>query len=210
MIDSITQKYKDLPYMTHEQAMYMRDIILENKCQQLCELGTYLGKSATYFSAILKEQGYGKLTTFDLTYPERKFTIEQLLKEFDLVEYVKVVKSVGGYTWDLAEMILNNVDEKFDFCYIDGGHTFLHTGMGFVLVDILMKPGGIVVFDDVYWTVENNPTAFVNIKVMSDEEKAVAGVKRVCDTIVANRNYELIDDVNKFNWLVYRKNAGFV
>ena len=210
MIDIITQKYKDLPYMSHEQASYVRNIILENKCQNLCELGTHFGKGAAYFGAILKEQGRGKLTTFDLSYPEKSTTAEQLLEEFNLTDYVKVVRSVGGYTWDLAEMILKGVDEKFDFCYIDGGHTFLFTGMGFVLVDILMKPGGIVVFDDVHWTVKDNPTAFVNIKVMSDEEKAVAGVKRVCDIIVANRNYKLIDTVNKFNWLVYRKNSGLV
>lgn len=191
--------------MSHEQATYMRELILKNKCQNLCELGTYVGKSATYFGAILKEQGNGKLTTFDLTYPEKNPRVETLLKEFNLTEYVKVVRSVGGYTWDLAEMILKGVDEKFDFCYIDGGHTFLFTGMGFVLVNILMKSGGIVIFDDVYWTIENNPNAFVNIKVMSDEEKAIAGVKRVCDTIVANSGYTLIDNVNRFNWLVYRK-----
>jgi len=97
-ITSITEKYANLPYMKHDQALLMREIIQQNKFKNLCELGHFHGKSSIYLGAILEEQGFGKLTTFDVTWSEKLTPrIHNLINEFSLEEYVTPVVTTEGY-----------------------------------------------------------------------------------------------------------------
>jgi predicted O-methyltransferase YrrM len=205
MLKQITQKYEKLNYMNHKQALYLRDLILSKNLQNLCELGHYHGKSSAYLASILSERGSGKLTTYDLLATVVKPGINDLLSEFNLQQYVDIIISREGYIWDLAKRIQNNPENKFDFCYIDGGHTFESTGLGFVLVNILMKPGGYIVFDDVKWTINNSPVLFNFYKNLSDEQKNANGVEMVCDLIIPHHGYELIENNTELNWAVFKK-----
>jgi predicted O-methyltransferase YrrM len=56
-------------------------------------------------------------------------------------------------------MIKKNRKPIFDFCYLDGGHTFDVTALGVSLLSILMKPGGILILDDLNWSIAKSPTA---------------------------------------------------
>ena len=191
--------------MKHSQAVYLRDLILSKNLQNLCELGHYHGKSSAYLASILSEQGYGRLTTFDLAATVVKPSIHDLLSEFNLHQYVETVISAEGYIWDLANRIKENPENKFDFCYIDGGHTFESTGLGFVLVNILMKQGGHIVLDDVKWTINNSPALFNFYKNLTDTQRNANGVEMVCDIIIPSLGYELVDRNVGLNWAVYKK-----
>jgi predicted O-methyltransferase YrrM len=211
-LNEITEKYKNLRYMKHEQAVYLRDLIHQNKFKNLCELGHFHGKSSIYIGSILEEQGFGQLTTFDILSTKRSPNINNLINEFSLENYVKPIVSVEGYAWDLANLVKAD-SEKFDFCYIDGGHTFESTLIAFVLIDILMQPGGIIVFDDLNWTVANSVAtlgpAILNIPMYQGNtliQKITPGVKLVCDLIVPHYNYSLIEIVEEFDWAIFRKN----
>jgi predicted O-methyltransferase YrrM len=208
-LNDISKKYNDLPYMTHEQALYMRDLILKYKCKSLCELGTFHGKSSVYIGSILEEQGLGHLYTFDVK--KRTPAIFDLLKEFDLENFVTPIISEEGYTWDLSD-IIQKQERKFDFCYIDGGHTFESTALAFILTDILLEPGGIIVFDDVYWTVEKSIKKYgskilsiYTYRTSTPKQKIIPQVKMVCDVIIPNYRYTLIEELERFNWRVYQK-----
>jgi predicted O-methyltransferase YrrM len=208
-LNEISKKYNDLPYMTHEQALYMRDLILNYKCKSLCELGTLHGKSSVYIGSILEEQGIGHLYTFDLI--RATPSVFDLLKEFYLEKFVTPIVSPEGYTWDLSD-IIQKQERKFDFCYIDGAHTFESTALAFILTDILLEPGGIIVFDDVYWTVEKSIKKYGS-KILSIypyrystlKQKMIPQVKMVCDVIIPNYRYTLIEELEHFNWRVYQK-----
>jgi len=63
--------------------------------------------------------------------------------------------------------------QRVQFAFIDGWHTFDHTLIDFFFIDQMLQPGGIVVLDDV----------------------AYPAIRRVCDFILTNRNYEIIDSV---------------
>lgn len=211
-INSITEKYKNLNYMRHEQAVYLKDLIHQNKFKNLCELGHFHGKSSVYIGSILEEQGFGQLTTFDLLPTKLSPNINELIQEFSLENYVKPIVSMEGYAWDLANLVKADA-EKFDFCYIDGGHTFESTLIAFVLIDILMKPNGIIVFDDLNWTVLQSIStlgpAILNIPMYRGNtyiQKTTPGVKMVCDLIIPHYNYSLIEIVDQFDWAVFRKN----
>lgn len=62
-----------------------------------------------------------------------------------------------SYNWTLSSLCLEN-DDLFDLVYLDGAHSFFHDGLATVLVKKLIKPNGILIFDDVYWTYDNSPT----------------------------------------------------
>jgi predicted O-methyltransferase YrrM len=199
--------------MTHDQALYMRDIILKYRCKNICELGHFHGKSSIYIGSILEEQGHGKLTTFDWTKTRVTPSIADLIKEFDLENYITPTVSAEGYTWDLAALIKADV-EKFDFCYIDGGHTFESSTLAFVLTDILLEKNGIVIFDDLYWTADQSVkhwgvrlNSIIEYKNLTDRERLVPPVKMICDIILPHYDYSLLDVVDQLGWIIYQKNS---
>lgn len=206
-INDITNKYENLPWMNEDQALYIRKIIQQYKCKNLCELGHLHGKSSIYIGAILEEQGFGKLTTFDSCYNDSSPNIQSLIKEFGLENFIEPVLSFEGYHWDLAKHI-NEKKSKFDFCYFDGCHTFNSTGLAFTLVDLLLDKGGIVIFDDYIWTIEDHPAVLdiIGYQYSTAEQIKTSQVKMVCDVIVQNYNYSLIEIVDDLNWAIYQKN----
>lgn len=47
---------------------------------------------------------------------------------------------------------LEQKDQKIDFAFVDGWHTFDYTLVDFFFIDKMLKVGGIVAFDDANWT----------------------------------------------------------
>jgi len=190
--------------MTHDHALYLRDIILSNGFSSLCELGYYHGKSTSYLAAILKEQGFGTLHTFDKVQNQVKPNVDELLKFFNLEEFVTKTVAEKSFNWELGKLIKDNDGPIFDFCYIDGGHDFHNTALAFVLIDQLLKPNGMIVFDDTTWIAENNSNDYAKIyPYMCEEESKLATVGFVCDHIVPKFKYKELPKV--FDWRIFTK-----
>jgi predicted O-methyltransferase YrrM len=98
---------------------------------------------------------------------------------------------------------------QFDLCYFDGGHTWDPTGLGFVLVDMLLRPGGCIVFDDLEWTVEaamqNRSTVPEHWLALSAEERATPAVKLVFDLLVPHLGYTDLRTANGGQWGIAHK-----
>jgi hypothetical protein len=62
---------------------------------------------------------------------------------------------------------------RAQLAFIDGWHTYDHTLVDFFYLDRILEPGGIVVFDDVGYP----------------------AIRRVCDFVLTNRAYELVEGV---------------
>lgn len=58
-------------------------------------------------------------------------------------------KTFDSYCWTLSKLM--DEGKQFDFAYIDGAHTLHHDGLAFCLIDRMLRPGGIVCFDDYGW-----------------------------------------------------------
>lgn len=199
--------------MTIERAELLRKVILENKFKNLCELGFLHGKSSIYIGAILEEQGFGKLTTFDIIKKNKKRIpeIHDLIREFSLENYIEVIESSEGYLWDLFTLI-DNKSKRFDFCYIDGEHTYESTALAFYLIDNLMEENGIILFDDYEWSIEkaikDNPKRlekYPHWLFTTNKQKRSLSVKMICDTLVPLNNYELLDIPHNFDWKFFKK-----
>lgn len=208
--EKVRESFDDLEYMRHAQAMIVRDLIKKHDAQDILEIGFYKGKSSAYFAAILEDLGRGHLVTIDLRSARRRTPdIRRVLRKLELMHRVTPIYAHRSYTWELAKMIQAETGPRFDLCYFDGGHHWDGTGFGFVLVDILLRPGGWIVFDDIPWTME---AAAKKRKRMPKQyrrygeiERNTPAVKLVFDLLVPRFGYTDLRIVNNGQWGIARK-----
>lgn len=203
----VTEILKGVPYMNEERADTMRSLIDEIDAADVLELGFFQGKSTAYFAAILEDRGKGHVTAIDLSSAKKRSpNIHENLSAVSLSHRVTPIFAKRSYTWEMARMIKRG--QKFDFCYLDGGHTWDMSGFGFLLVDMLLRPGGIIVLDDVHWTIANriekNPNAAAQYAKYDEDELQEPAIKLVWETIVPHLGYARTY-LESFDWGVARK-----
>lgn len=175
-------------FMKSKQGRAVYRFIIENRLGRVLELGFAHGKSTCYLAAAVDELGGdGHVTTMDqVGARERKPSIHELLAACGLSRWVTPVFADRSYTWELMKLLERDPQPRFDFVYMDGGHTWDVTGFGFLLVDRLLAPGGWILFDDLDWTVASSPNIAEAgwAKRMSDEERKTAQVRKVYELLV--------------------------
>jgi predicted O-methyltransferase YrrM len=209
-IERVTERWGETPYMRAEQAAWLRDFLPEHELRSLLELGFYHGKSSAYLAAILEERGgEGHLTTIDLVSAKNLDPcIEDLLEDLGLSHRVTPIYCEQSFTLDLRDMLAQPEPPQFDFCYIDGGHTWDVTGFAFLLVDLLMKPGGWVLFDDLDWTLAKHQRRTGQKDYATnwpEKERHMAQVRQVWDILVPARGYEDRQELTDQRWALARK-----
>lgn len=208
-ITRVDEKWGNLKYMRSGQAHFLRSFFLANGIQQVLELGFFHGKSSAYMAAILEEMQGGHLVTMDLeSAKQRHPNIEQVIGELGLEHRVTPVYAYRSFTWELGKLLEQSPVPQFDFVYIDGAHTWDGTGFAFLLVDVLLKPGGWVLFDDLDWTISKSAHASRNVSsysMYSEEEKRSKQVRKVWDVLVPSRGYINRREEPEFHWGMAQK-----
>lgn len=212
-IDRVETMFGGLEYMRHAEALLMRDFVVKHGVRDILEVGFYHGKSSAYFAAIFEDLGEGHLVTIDLENArDREPSIDKLLSKLGLEHRVTPVFAERSYTWELGRMIRATPRPQFDLCYFDGGHTWDATGFGFLLVDLLLRPGGWIIFDDLEWTIESAMPSMVKVPGhwldCSVDEQATPAVKLVFDILVPHLGYTDRRSVNSGQWGIARKPQG--
>jgi predicted O-methyltransferase YrrM len=189
-----------------ERGKILYDFILKNKIQNMLELGFAHGKSTLFAAAALDEIGSGSIITIDLKNSiNRKPNIDALLRKSELANYVKPIYADRSYTWELMKMIdegthNNSCKKTFDFCFIDGAHTWDVDGFAFFLVEKLLKPGAFILFDDLGWTIDNGMPEDVKNKALEIERKT-AQVGKIFSLLVKQHpNFINIKDDGWWGW----------
>lgn len=208
--DRVTTTWGDLKYMDLPRAEFLRDLIVSNDLQDLLELGFYKGKSSAYLGAVLEDLGRGHLTTMDrATARGHAPGIADVLADVELAHRVTPIFAHRSFTWELGTMLERTPRPQYDFCYLDGGHTWDVTGFAFLLVDMMMKPGGIILLDDLDWSIAGSPHARTpsgqkTYAAYSEDEKAAKGVRMTFEHIADHLGYR-VEEVPKFQWGIARK-----
>lgn len=192
-IEKSNEILKDVPGMIFNQAFFMDNFLKKHNLTNLLELGFAHGASSCYMASTLREMGEGHLTTIDLKGAKFRLpNIETLLDKLDLNDLVTPYYENTSYTWRLMKFIEDNDEPIFDFCYVDGAHDWYNDGFAFFLVDKLLKPGGWIIFDDMFWTFESSP-ALKNtsrVKNMPEDEKSIPHISHVFNLLVKSHpNY---------------------
>ena len=186
-INKIQKRVNGIPNMTFPIAKAVTEIIKDKNYNNILELGFNHGVSTCYLAAAIDEIGGGKITTIDRT-RAKSITpnIEELLADLELSMYVKIYYEPTSYLWRLMKILEVDATPKYNFCYIDGGHNWFDTGYAFYLVDKLLVPGGLILFDDLDWTYNISPTqkdkAYVKRK--PEEERVTPQVRKVYELLV--------------------------
>ena len=202
----ISEIVKNVPHMPAYKGKIIYEFIKSGGFQNILELGFAHGTSTCYMAAALDENGGGKITTIDLeSAKDRKPNIDDLLQKAKLSNYVTPIFSHTSYNWELMKIIQDNTAEKvcrsiFDFCFIDGAHTWEVDGFAFFLVEKLLKPGGWILFDDINWTYLNSPSLKnkESIKNLPKDYKNTPQVEKVFSLLLRQHpnfeNFRLDDD----------------
>ena len=121
---------------------YISKIILDNNYKKCLEIGMAFGVSAFY---ILSNENTN-LTSID-PYQKTQWNNNgiNLLKEFNFDDRHKCIYDKS---YQALPDLLKNGEEKYDFIFIDGWHTFDYTLIDFFYADKLLKVGGIIIIDD--------------------------------------------------------------
>lgn len=200
-IDQVRNKVKGIPHMSYSQAEEMTAIIIENKFNNILELGFKHGVSTCYMAGALDELGRGRITTIDLVNARSaEPNIDSLLGDLGFDSFVTVFYEPTSYIWRLMKMLEEDPSPRFDFCYIDGAHNWFTDGFAFFLVDRLLNPGGLIVFDDIDWTYNQSPTMKNTdiVRNMPADEKTAPHIRKVYEILVkahpAYDNFLVKDD----------------
>lgn len=206
----IKEILKGIPHTPPEDGLILYNFILENKLQNVLELGFQHGVSTLYMAAAMDDIGSGNITTIDnLTAKEVEPTIIELADRAGLNKYINPIFANSSYNWELMKFIEQNTKDNnctpiFDFCFIDGAHNWETDGFAFFLVDKLLKKDSLILFDDLYWSYSESKglkdTDFVNN--MASDEKNTPQVELIIKYLVAQHpNYEIIEIRDRWAWV---------
>ena len=164
-LDRLLQVLGDLHYpalTSPEDGEKLNRFVRESPVKNILELGFAHGTSTCYMAAGLDERGEGHITTIDReSAREREPNILTVLEHTGLAPYVEPVFAATSYNWELMKLIQRQTKGTttvpcFDFCFIDGAHSWETDGLAFFLVDKLLNPGGWILFDDLHWSYGNS------------------------------------------------------
>jgi predicted O-methyltransferase YrrM len=189
-----------------ERCTQLYDFVRERRPGRCLELGFAHGISTCYIAAALEANGAGSLTSVDnLSALERDPSAEELLARTGLRHRVELVHGRTSYTWYLRGVLRERlrggaIEPLFDFCFLDGAHSWEVDGLALLLVERLLRPGGTVVMDDLTWRFDERWPD------MPPEERALPHMTEVLDLLAApNPAFDEVRTDGDWAWL--RKSA---
>ena len=211
----IAKQLEGIPYLSVEDGKFLYNHVIKTKPKECLELGFAHGVSSCYIAAALQQNGEGHLTSVDLLSSNmRKPSIEDLLYDSGLENFVTVVREVNSYNWYLKKKIETQTVEgvcepSFDLCFIDGSKNWTIDGFAFFLVDKLLREGGTILFDDYGWSYsEHNDkqvTDGISHREMSEDQLHSPNIKLVFQLLVMQHpnysNFKIDDE----SWAWARK-----
>src|SRR5215813_3583115 len=137
---------------------------LRDRPLRILEIGSFEGRSATFFLKYLPRSTIVCIDTFQGT-PEEGYVYKLLENQmpeaearFDrnLARFANRVEKIKSRSIPALEQLIAR-GRRFDLAYIDGGHRYDDVMADSVAVWALVEPGGIVIWDDYEWAPEFAP-----------------------------------------------------
>jgi len=211
MIEKINTKGYESISTPSKKVIYFLDNILEsnNEPINVAEVGIGIGTTSIEITKRLRNND----SFYFFSYEHDVRELEYDLKNKDyckckLYPMGNTTATYDSYNWKLSSLCLEN-DRLFDLVYLDGAHSFFHDGLATALLKKLVKPGGILIFDDIFWSYKMSPTVNPEIhpetsKNFSKEQIETAQMKLVIDLFMeTDENWERMGDIE---WeTAYRK-----
>jgi predicted O-methyltransferase YrrM len=168
------------------------DLMSRNPSAVVAEVGVGIGATTQVIAAAMR--GRGTLHLFD--FQEK---VEELAQDLAALGFTNTVghgntgRFWDSYHWSLAKLLEAERRPIFDYVYLDGSHLLLHDLAAFALLDKLLKPGGLIEFDDYGWSLSRSNWLRDNrLDYMTEEQVNAKQVKMLVDLFVkTNPNYRM-------------------
>lgn len=212
--NSIAEIIAGIPFISKHQGKLLYDLIVSRGFRTCLELGFAHGVSSCYIASAIDEIGGGHLYCSDLESSEnRNPNLEGLLRRAGLQNIVSIHREQHSYTWFLKKLLEERASEQayLDFCFIDGPKNWTIDGFAFLVVERLLKPNGVIIFDDLLWTYSRSgreqTDGFVN-RTMSDDQVQHPNIEAIFRLLAfphpAFNRFKVISD----SWVMLEKCAG--
>lgn len=214
-LEDAKSKLENLPGLDYKYVLIFKDLFEKNNVQNCLELMPGMGKSSAFIATLLKDNNCaGHLTTIDLRKSKNlKPNIEEIIHQLKLDDVVTSYFERQSVNWGLMKLIKENPSPIYDFVLINGPGNWYETGYTFNLVDKLLKPGGIVIFDSLNWSYGSSlslkNTDFV--KNMDKDERESRQVRLVYDLLVKTHpSYEKFNIIDGRFGVAYKNDYNQV
>lgn len=211
MIEKINTKgYETISEPSENVICFLENFLKLNK-EPICvaEVGIGIGATSIEIVKRLREDDSFYFFSYENDVRELEFDLKNTdYCKCNLHPMGNTTAHFDSYTWKLSSLCIEN-SSMFDLVYLDGAHSFFHDGLATVLLKKLVKPGGILIFDDVYWTYENSPTMNPENRPktlweFNEEQIKTSQVLRVIEVFMeTDEDWERIGDIK--SQAIYRK-----
>ena len=132
--------------VSREQGAALRDLALAEQAERTIEVGLALGLSALFLCEAVIERG-GRHVAVD-PFQQQSWNGAGLrtLREAGVEHLVEVIEEES----QIALPRLVSEGREFDFAFVDGDHRFEGVFLDLYFMSRLVKPGGLVVLDDMW------------------------------------------------------------
>ena len=120
-------------------------------------------------------------------------------------------KTFDSYNWNLSNMIFEMRERKqqgiFDVVYLDGAHALLHDGLAVCLLKELVKEGGFLILDDLFWSFAITPKSLeFALRNYTEEQAKDYQCFRVQELFLSNDpNFEKLSSPKAWRGVFWKK-----
>lgn len=174
------------------------EFLASTDCRTIAEIGVDQGATSEAILAWL--DGRGVLHLFD--FEDCLAKVSERLRAKGLTNFVTHGNSrrvLDSYNWSLMKLLQDSPAPLFDYVFLDGAHTWAIDAPAFFLVDLLLRPGAYIDFDDYNWTIDNSPTVNPRVyprmrEMYTDEQMHTRQVASIVELLVrrAGRYEEVV------------------
>lgn len=175
------------PHTTHAQGQAIYNFIVDKRLHRCLELGFAHGVGTVWIAGAIQEIGGGKVISVDnQTAHARKPSAQEIVAKAGLEEFVELHFDETGYNWHLHNHWDEYLNDKFDFIFLDGAHSWDVDALAFLLASRMLKVGGWFLFDDIYWSYDRSPSLrdTPRVRAMSPLMRETQQVRSVWEKLV--------------------------
>jgi predicted O-methyltransferase YrrM len=133
------------------EGLFLKDLIQKNNCKKSLEIGFAFGISTIFICEALAGNGEA-IEHKAIDHTQQSYWKGIGLNNIRRAGYDSIFQFIDGRAeFCLPSLAQVGFVEKFDFIFIDGSHDFEDVLVNFYYCDRMLKPGGILVFDDAHF-----------------------------------------------------------
>ena len=183
--DEVHEVVKGYPNTDLNRGKEIFKFILDNPIYSVLECGFNHGVSTCYIAAALAAKGEGHLVTIDRAQTVAyEPGLEHFLSLLGLSDFVIPFYEHTTFNWRLSRFLRMSDSPVFDFVFLDAGHTWEPTALGFLISEKLTNPGGYILVDDINWSLQKSMADVDWVRQMPEDERTTPQVREVVELLI--------------------------